>query len=154
MLGQLLCIDRRYQRMNCFNIREAQSLLKKEFFTDLINSTDHRDLLNSTMISHRFKTGSNSSLKLNFANFIDYGTSIFDLQNNSDITSTESSSINLETFFHFSTISNQVSPLNLKLFDLTVLFTSYTNFYNFISQLTNYLHFLQPYSSSFTDFSA
>ena len=28
MLGQLVCLDRRFQRMNCFNIREVESLLK------------------------------------------------------------------------------------------------------------------------------
>ena len=32
MLCQLVCLDRRYQRMNCFNIREVQALLKGRFF--------------------------------------------------------------------------------------------------------------------------
>ena len=31
-LCQLVCIDRRYQRMNCFNIKELQSLLRNKFF--------------------------------------------------------------------------------------------------------------------------
>ena len=31
MLCQLVCVDRRYQRMNCFNIREVESLLKRKF---------------------------------------------------------------------------------------------------------------------------
>jgi len=56
MLGQLICLDRRYQRMNCFNIREAQSLLKKRFFVDLITSNDHHTLLDKTMLGLRFKT--------------------------------------------------------------------------------------------------
>jgi hypothetical protein len=30
-LCQLVCIDRRYQRMNCFNIKEVQSLLRNRF---------------------------------------------------------------------------------------------------------------------------
>ena len=34
-LCQLVCIDRRYQRMNCFNIRELQSLLRNRFFDEL-----------------------------------------------------------------------------------------------------------------------
>jgi hypothetical protein len=56
MLCQLVCIDRRYQRMNCFNIRELQGLLKRRFFTDLVNSSDHHTLLNSSMIGLRYKT--------------------------------------------------------------------------------------------------
>ncbi len=55
MLCQLVCVDRRYQRMNCFNIREAESLLKRRFFTDLINSKDQHILLNKTAIGLRFK---------------------------------------------------------------------------------------------------
>lgn len=55
MLCQLVCIDRRYQRMNCFNIREVESLLKRKFFTDLINSKDHHVLLNNTAVGLRYK---------------------------------------------------------------------------------------------------
>jgi hypothetical protein len=32
MLCQLVCVDRRYQRMNAFNIRELQGILKRRFF--------------------------------------------------------------------------------------------------------------------------
>lgn len=56
MLGQLVCLDRRFQRMNCFNIREVESLLKGKFFPDLVNSQDHRTLLNNSMVGLRFKT--------------------------------------------------------------------------------------------------
>lgn len=65
MLGQLICLDRRYQRMNCFNIREAQALLKKRFFVDLINSNDHHTLLSKTMLGLRFKTQDLSVLNAN-----------------------------------------------------------------------------------------
>ena len=45
MLCQLVCLDRRYQRMNCFNIREIQTLLKARFYADLMNeSYDDTDL--------------------------------------------------------------------------------------------------------------
>lgn len=56
MLCQLVCLDRRYQRMNCFNIREVQSLLKNRFFADLLNVNDHHDLLSTTAIGIRYKT--------------------------------------------------------------------------------------------------
>lgn len=56
MLCQLVCADRRYQRMNCFNIRELQGNLKRKFFSDLVNISDHREFLDSTMIGLRFRT--------------------------------------------------------------------------------------------------
>ena len=55
MLCQLVCIDKRYHKINCFNISEAQSLLKKKFFLDLINNRDVRlDFLGGSS-SIRFK---------------------------------------------------------------------------------------------------
>ena len=56
MLFQLVCVDRRYQRMNCFNIRELQSMLKRRFFPDLVNTNDHRTMLHNTMVGLRYKT--------------------------------------------------------------------------------------------------
>jgi hypothetical protein len=56
MLCQLVCLDRRYQRMNCFNIRELEALLKGRFFPDLINTHDHRFLLVTSTLGLRFKT--------------------------------------------------------------------------------------------------
>lgn len=73
MLCQLVCVDRRYQRMNCFNIREIQSLLKKRFFVDLINSHDHRNLLNQTSMGIRFKTNSINSIHSNIFSFYNFG---------------------------------------------------------------------------------
>lgn len=55
MLGQMVCIDRRYQRMNCFNVREYESLLKRKFFYDLVNSSDYRLLINKTSLNLRYK---------------------------------------------------------------------------------------------------
>lgn len=73
MLCQLVCVDRRYQRMNCFNIREIQALLKRKFFTDLINSHDHRNLLETTSIGLRFKVNLTNALNSNVLNFFNFG---------------------------------------------------------------------------------
>ena len=73
MLCQLVCLDRRYQRMNCFNIREVQSLLKGRFFNDLFNSHDHHEFLNSLTISLRFKTNNLNSIQPNYLLFYHYG---------------------------------------------------------------------------------
>lgn len=74
MLCQLVCVDRRYQRMNCFNIRELQGILKRRFFTDLMNSADHHTLMDSSMIGLRFKTNNNLSLNHDVLSFYNYGT--------------------------------------------------------------------------------
>jgi hypothetical protein len=72
MLCQLVCLDRRYQRMNCFNIREVESLLKSRFFPDLVNSYDYRLLLNNTIINLRFKVNTLSTLDNNLLLFNNY----------------------------------------------------------------------------------
>ena len=56
MLCQLVCLDRRYQRMNCFNIREIQTLLKTRFYADLLNESHQHIFLNRTTPGLRFKT--------------------------------------------------------------------------------------------------
>jgi hypothetical protein len=74
MLMQLVCVDRRYQRMNCFNIRELQGVLKRKFFTDLINTNDHRDFLNQSIIGLRFKTNNQLSISPDLESFFNFGT--------------------------------------------------------------------------------
>jgi len=55
MLCQLVCLDRRYQRMNCFNIREVQTLLKARFYADLLNESHQHLFLSRTAPNTRFK---------------------------------------------------------------------------------------------------
>jgi len=74
MLLQLVCVDRRYQRMNCFNIRELQGTLKRKFFTDLVNSNDHREFLNQSMVGLRFKSNNNLSTTPDMITFYNLGT--------------------------------------------------------------------------------
>ena len=73
MLGQLICLDRRYQRMNCFNIREVEALLKTRFFPDLINSQDYRTVLNHSMVGLRFKTNNVNLIHSNISLVSQYG---------------------------------------------------------------------------------
>ena len=88
MLCQLVCTDRRYQRMNCFNIREIQTLLKQRFFQDLINFNDHRFDVNKTLIGLRYKLNNSSTLP-NYNLFSYYGVNFliknrFNLFNNNN----------------------------------------------------------------------
>jgi hypothetical protein len=73
MLFQLVCTDRRYARMNCFNIRELQGILKRKFFVDLIDSHDYKNLLKDSMINLRYKTNSNVNLDFDTASFYKFG---------------------------------------------------------------------------------
>jgi hypothetical protein len=85
MLMQLVCVDRRYQRMNCFNIRELQGILKRRFFTDLVNPSDHRELLSSSMIGLRFKNNNNLNLDHDALTFFKLGTNNLDKTRNSQL---------------------------------------------------------------------
>ena len=66
MLAQLICLDRRYQRMNCFNIREIQTLLKSRFYPDLIGESNFRLFLPKTAIGIRYKLQDLNFLNPNF----------------------------------------------------------------------------------------
>lgn len=61
--------------MNCFNIRELQGILKRRFFTDVVNSADHRTILSSSMIGLRFTENNNFNLDSDILSFHRLGTS-------------------------------------------------------------------------------
>ena len=57
MLVQLVCLDRRYQRMNCYNIREIQTILKSKYAPSSADSSDMHFTLNDTAIGLRYQIG-------------------------------------------------------------------------------------------------
>ena len=72
MLAQLICVDRRFQRMNCFNMREVQAILKQRFFADLQDESEHHSFLDHTLIGLKLKIGGDTTLTSNemiFSNF-------------------------------------------------------------------------------------
>ena len=79
MLSQLVCLDRRYQRMNCYNIREIQTILRNRHFVDLVNTVDHRDFLNTVMVSLRFKTDNEDITTADMLLFFQLGTLTIDI---------------------------------------------------------------------------
>lgn len=105
MLAQLVCIDRRYQRMNCFNIRELQSILKRRYFTDLVNSSDYTTLLNNSVINLRYK--------LNTTNLIEHNTLLFQYYNLTTQPKDKTISF-INTKFHLLNYPKLNSQLNLK----------------------------------------
>jgi hypothetical protein len=140
MLMQLVCVDRRYQRMNCFNIRELQGNLKRKFFTDLVNSNDHRDFLNQSILGMRFKNNNNLAITPDMEAFYNFGTTNTPKSKSFDFTNTYSSlnsySSTVLDKFSFSTLSNFSSSL------MNILSNIISYLKGFISMLTS----LTPYS--------
>jgi hypothetical protein len=120
MLFQLVCSDRRYSRMNCFNIRESQSILKRQFFSDLISLHEHKKVLSSSMIGLRFKINSLLNSDLDILNFYNLG-----LQN-----ALISKKVTYTTFFY------RINFIYLFFFNLNAGLTS---LYFYISALLNAL---------------
>jgi hypothetical protein len=73
MLLQLVCTDRRYARMNCFNIKELQGILKRKFFVDLLDSHDYKSLLKESMIGLRYKLNPDINLDFDTYGFYNFG---------------------------------------------------------------------------------
>lgn len=110
MLCQLVCVDRRYQRMNCFNIREIQAILKKRFFIDLLNHHDHHLLLNNIIAGLRYKIEAINEINSNMYLFYNYGIQIspkirvnhsLNNLNNSKYSSYSSANIKIFSFVNF-----------------------------------------------------
>jgi hypothetical protein len=144
MLMQLVCVDRRYQRMNCFNIRELQGVLKRKFFTDLVNTNDHRDFLNQSMIGLRFKTNNQLSITPDVESFFNLGTT-----NN-----TKSKSLNFTNSYEYATTLFQSNLLNFNFNFLHIniitnsLQSLLTNFLSLVMSINVHSFFTYTYSFS------
>ena len=57
MLAQLICLDRRYQRMNCYNMREVETLLKSRYSPNTSESFDVHTLLNDSTLGLKYTIG-------------------------------------------------------------------------------------------------
>jgi hypothetical protein len=143
MLCQLVCLDRRYQRMNCFNIRELQVLLRGRFFTDLVNDTAHHTFLDKTMIGLRFKTNNLNVISPNMLLSYQYGlnTNSFVNQqtfnsNNSvyNFTSINSSKYNLTHFFNTTGYNNDVNMINHSPTTFQTFFVAFINLFSSVKR--------------------
>ena len=69
MLVQLVCLDRRYQRMNCYNIREIQTLLKSQYSPNSQDEGTVNRLLSETVLGLRYKLMSLTSVDSAMLNY-------------------------------------------------------------------------------------
>jgi hypothetical protein len=100
--------------MNCFNIRELQGILKRKFFTDLVNSNDHRMLFDKSIIGLRFKNNNNLNINHDMSLFYNFGTTNVMKSKNTLLTNNYSSS-KTETLY------NTVTTFSLTSFNYTVM---------------------------------
>lgn len=156
MLCQLVCLDRRYQRMNCFNIREVQALLKGRFFNDLVDCHEHRELLNNTTIGIRFKTNNLDSINPNMLLFYRHGLNTNGQNRVQSYLNSTLENVNTFNFFtnqshYYSTLGFFNSNLNHIIVRLTsgmyisllnLLTIDYTLFYNNISGKGSFFDFI------------
>jgi hypothetical protein len=149
MLMQLVCVDRRYQRMNCFNIRELQGILKRKFFTDLINTNDHREFLNQSIIGLRFKSNNDLAIIPEVESFFNLGTTLNTKSKNITLESTyaEFSLFNTNHFYinpsnalslGFCTIRSYINNImtilsSLNMYSCLTLFHLPTNFFSLVT---------------------
>lgn len=111
VLCQLVCVDRRYQRMNCFNMRELQSIVRKRFFFELLDNNTYNDNMSNTLLGLKNKSfhNNNSSFQLNNIENFYFKNYNFNLFNNF----TEKNNYNIYYIFYifFMFISNLFSIL-------------------------------------------
>jgi hypothetical protein len=90
--------------MNCFNIRELQGILKRKYFPDLINNSDHHLLMESSMLGLRFKINSNDSIRPEQSLFYNFGiTNLPKYKTSNLISYTDNASYLPKTNMYYST---------------------------------------------------
>lgn len=144
MLFQLVCVDRRYMRMNCFNIRELQGILKRRFFIDLINSNDHHKFLNNSIISLRFRLNNHQNIHNDIFLFYNFGTTLVPKTKVVTITNMYYENIYLSIVnFIKNFFINKLSMINLNFLKIDLYYLSITNsniillWFNFVQTILN-----------------
>jgi hypothetical protein len=134
MLCQLVCVDRRYQRMNCFNMRELQGILKRKFFTDLVNTSDSHKAMDTTLINMRHKN--------NMSNILLYDQSLFynfDLTNTSKYKNFSFSPGNIYTYSSYNNYLPKL-PVSIGSLNLTLLYSYTSVFSNLLKDIIYFIY--------------
>nr|YP_010049562.1 cytochrome c oxidase subunit 1 [Strombidium cf. sulcatum]QPL15967.1 cytochrome c oxidase subunit 1 [Strombidium cf. sulcatum] len=151
MLCHLVCTDRKYKRLNPFNIRELTGMLRRDYVTDLINTNEHHELLNPTMTSLKFKLNSNSITEQNISLFYKYGITSSPKNKNLSFSSPYPST---EEALNTSSIDflllNNFNGLFQSSNFLTIIFSNITSlFYSIVNSLSSSFTFVKSsYTSS------
>jgi hypothetical protein len=82
MLSQMVCIDRRYQRMNCFNVREIQTLVRARYHPSKVESKVTNEFVAELLLLLRHRFGDIDCLETTKALYSQFG--MFDGKLNSE----------------------------------------------------------------------
>lgn len=96
MLSQMVCIDRRYQRMNCFNVREIQTLVRARYHPSKVESKVTNEFLADLLLLLRHRFGDMDCMEATKALYSQFG--MFD------------GKLNSEALFYFHLELEQQSP--------------------------------------------
>jgi hypothetical protein len=120
--------------MNCFNIRELQGILKRKFFTDLVNTSDNHQGMDSTLIGMRHKN--------NMSNILLYDQSLF---YNFDLTTTskyKNFTLSPGSVYTYSTTNTNLNASTLSYFNLNYLLHNNNLYIMFTNLLKDFFYFL------------
>lgn len=73
MLAQLVCLDRRYQRMNCYNVREVQTLLQSKYSPTKQTEAELRDAMIDVVLELRYRSNLN---RVDYSMYVFYKNAI------------------------------------------------------------------------------
>jgi heme/copper-type cytochrome/quinol oxidase subunit 1 len=138
MLCQLVCLDRRYQRMNCFNVREIQSILKGRFYPKSMNTFDHRDFFDSIILGVRFKANGSDAMTPDMALFYNYGLYIGSIIRNQSYACLDWFETRINSIIIYS--RNSILRLLLSLLRSITKSPLYTGFEKKVISLITYSH--------------
>jgi heme/copper-type cytochrome/quinol oxidase subunit 1 len=143
MLCQLVCVYRRYQRMNCFNIRELQGILKRKFFTDLVNTSDSHKSMETTLINMRHKN--------NMSNILLYDQSLFynfDLTNTSKLKNYNFNPGKVYTYLGYNLKGNAITNNFSNISYINIFTQNYNSFNQTIKDVFNFVYLPNLYNFS------
>lgn len=121
--------------MNCFNIRELQGILKRKFFTDLVNTSDSHKSMETTLINMRHKN--------NMSNILLYDQSLFynfDLTNTSKFKNYSFNPGKVYTYLGYTLFNKNKSTTLLGLNYNNILTQNYNNFYQILKDIFNFVY--------------
>jgi hypothetical protein len=121
--------------MNCFNIRELQGILKRKFFTDLVNTSDSHKSMETTLINMRHKN--------NMSNILLYDQSLFynfDLTNTSKFKNYSFNPGKVYTYLGYTLSNKNKSAALLGLNYNNILTQNYNNFYQILKDIFNFVY--------------
>ena len=113
MLCQMVCIDRRYQRMNCFNVREIQTLVRSRYHPAKVEAKVTNEVIEELLLLLRHRLGDISCMESIKALYSQFG--MYD------------GKLNSEALFYFNLELENQSPI------VIYSLIAQHKFYNFIA---------------------